>query len=674
MISLFSHSVILHQIVRCSPPSLLPSRSFSHTLFSKQSTSFSTLSALSPAGLIFGSQYTLFGSSNVESSQSGKHGRSVCVAPIQDDVFATEKCTLFTNSTRASIMKVFLPGNNNDHVMISLEHAPHSVCCKGCTPHYVPAILAKFQPEMHEPMVKVVNNVAKIDGQTSIECLTLFQNLMLDVLVSVSYGYRIHAVKKWATTTAISDFPKCDILFVSECVYQARTEMKTGKLDESSEIVPLLHRLLKYRFSSTGQMTSDHNILSEAMGHMYVPFSSSEFSRRPDIAAKIQAELDEAMPNAHIIPDISMLPTLPYLNAFIKEGLRVYSAAPSPLEYVVPQSTSKTGEGFDLSCQLVPLLLLEFGPCITKQPGCAERLARMQQNMMPFDTGSRVCGGQNLAQIVLKVMGAAMARNFDISHQLTLTRGIWNLRAASSSLSQRFHQEGLQVYSPAPSPLECVVPQSTYKTGERFNSIGFELPAGTIVATQAWSMYRNQSIFFSPDTFSPECWLETAQPGCVECSARMQQNMMPFGTGSRVCGDQNLAQIMLKIMVAAMARDFEIVTPVETNEKSMKIKDSFSANLHSTLVPCTRLDVVLLFWVTSVRCFHSKSKSFMHSIAIAIYSTCYLICYVPLLYPVALDTLSYRPSSQIVIALLVPLHQTDTPKVDLFLLGRAFLL
>lgn len=46
-----------------------------------------------------------------------------------------------------------------------------------------------------------------------------------------------------------------------------------------------------------------------------------ELSRRPDVAAKLQTELDEAMPNAHVIPDISVLQSLPYLNAFIKEGL-----------------------------------------------------------------------------------------------------------------------------------------------------------------------------------------------------------------------------------------------------------------------------------------------------------------------------------------------------------------
>jgi hypothetical protein len=35
---------------------------------------------------------------------------------------------------------------------------------------------------------------------------------------------------------------------------------------------------------------------------------------------KLQAEIDDAMPDAQTIPDITILQRLPYLNAFIKEG------------------------------------------------------------------------------------------------------------------------------------------------------------------------------------------------------------------------------------------------------------------------------------------------------------------------------------------------------------------
>ncbi|KAF9059947.1 cytochrome P450 [Rhodocollybia butyracea] len=124
----------------------------------------------------------------------------------------------------------------------------------------------------------------------------------------------------------------------------------------------------------------ENDIISEAMGHMIagsdttsisVSYSLWEMSRRPDITAKLQAELDEAMPNAHIIPNISVLQSL------VKEGF--------PLKHVAPQTPSKMGPvklGFDLMGFELPPGWLE-----TNQPGSAERLARMQENMMPFGAG-----------------------------------------------------------------------------------------------------------------------------------------------------------------------------------------------------------------------------------------------------------------------------------------------
>jgi hypothetical protein len=46
-----------------------------------------------------------------------------------------------------------------------------------------------------------------------------------------------------------------------------------------------------------------------------------ELSRRPDILKKLQDEIDEVMPDSRAIPDFCILQELPYLSAFIKEGL-----------------------------------------------------------------------------------------------------------------------------------------------------------------------------------------------------------------------------------------------------------------------------------------------------------------------------------------------------------------
>ena len=64
----------------------------------------------------------------------------------------------------------------------------------------------------------------------------------------------------------------------------------------------------------------------------------------------------------------------------------------------------------------------------------------------------------------------------------------------------------MRLYGPAPSLLERVVP-STPKIDDSFDMMGYSLPAGTVVATQAWSMHRNAEVFPSPETFLPERWL-----------------------------------------------------------------------------------------------------------------------------------------------------------------------
>ncbi|KAK2465864.1 hypothetical protein APHAL10511_001505 [Amanita phalloides] len=388
--------------------------------------------------------------------------------------------------------------NNNDHAMTTLEHARHAIRRKGYAPHYTLANLAKFQSKFHEATYELVNALEDIAAKEPLECLMLFRHLMVDVVTSISYGYQANAVKNWSMglenplSTAINDFPKRGILrsavptwawnlvcripnkrlrqlcdsdkimaeFVSARVYEMRAQLNADKIGDC-EKVPLLQRLLQYRYSSVQPMP-DHDIISECMGHLIAGADTTsttlaylfwELSRRADIAKKLQAELEDAMPNSRHLPDISVIQELPYLNAFIKEGLRLYSAAPSLLERVVPS---------------------------------------------------------------------------------TFKNGISN---------------------------------------ENFDLMGYGLPSGTVVSTQAWSMHRDADVFPSPDIFMPERWL---QPFSTPSElTRMAQYMMPFGTGTRICGGQNLAQVMLKMTVAALARNFDVVAPPETNERSMEIKDSF---------------------------------------------------------------------------------------------------
>ena len=136
----------------------------------------------------------------------------------------------------------------------------------------------------------------------------------------------------------------------------------------------------------------------------------------------------------------------------------------------------------------------------------------------------------------------------------------------------------MRVYGAAPSLLERVVPLSTNTINDSFDLLGYALPPGTVVGTQSWSSHRDAAVFPSPDTFLPDRWLEThTDPSQLTA---MHQHLMPFGAGSRLCGGQNLAHLVLRVVIAAVIRNFVILSPPETNEASMSIKDAFVCRLH----------------------------------------------------------------------------------------------
>lgn len=430
-----------------------------------------------------------------------KYGPVVRVGPnkvVFNDLTTTRNVYSILKFDKSTYYKSLLT-NDNDHAMTTLPHASHAFRKKGYAPHYTPTSLAQFQPEIHQSALELVNILGGIAYGRSIDCLSFFRHFMADVVTAPSFGHSIGALSRWSVgiedplVTAIGDFPKRGILrsavpawawklvcsipnrrwrrlcdsdktmseFVSARVYETRSQMVSGAL-EASDRITLVQRLLRYYAELSSDTTSDRDIISEHMGHLIgacdttsttISYLCWELSRRADIAGKLQAELDAIIPDCKTFPDISILQDLPYLSAFVKEGLRLYGAAPSLLERVVPDSSAKTA---------VP---------------------------------------------------------------------------------------------------------------EAFDLMGYALPPGTLVGTQAWSAHRNSTVFPSPESFLPERWLETGDnQGQLEA---MNRHMMPFGTGSRVCGGQNLAQMVLRIAIAAIARNFDVVSPPETTETSMEMRDSF---------------------------------------------------------------------------------------------------
>ncbi|KAF7314170.1 hypothetical protein MKEN_00889200 [Mycena kentingensis (nom. inval.)] len=426
--------------------------------------------------------------------------------------------------------------NDNDHAMTTLPHAQHSIRRKAYAPHYTPSNLAKLQPEIHETTSQMIDTLNRLPGNTALDTLSLFRNVALDIVCASSFGFRLGAVNKWTVETedslsvAVSDFPKRGILrsavpkwawnlvckipnkrlqllcasdqIMAEFI-SARVQEVSAKLDAEPTIVAptVTPFLFGFKTSSTPSSSrsaspcpsedssfvdadrsylvsrllsskhlSEAGAVSEIMGHVVAGTDTTsislsyflwELTRRRDVLHKLRTEIDAAMPDASVVPDIKVLNKMEYLNAFIEEGLRIYGAAPSLLERVVPSQTSSN-----------------------------------------------------------KKVQAVCADGLDL--------------------------------------------------------LGYLLPPGTIVGTQAWSMHRNPAVFPSPDTFLPERWI-----ACDDSEeeadrlARMTNSMCPFGIGSRICGGKNLAQMILRILLVAILRNFEVDAAQGTDEKSMDMRGLF---------------------------------------------------------------------------------------------------
>ncbi|PWI67036.1 hypothetical protein PCL_04542 [Purpureocillium lilacinum] len=116
----------------------------------------------------------------------------------------------------------------------------------------------------------------------------------------------------------------------------------------------------------------------------------------------------------------AQLRDLPYLEKVIDETLRLYSAAPSGLPRVVPSGGCQLAgywfdEGTTVSTQAYSM---HRDPVVFPQPDAfipsrwAEPTKAMKDSYMPFGRGSRVCIGQHLAKIELRLATARFFLTF----------------------------------------------------------------------------------------------------------------------------------------------------------------------------------------------------------------------------------------------------------------------
>ncbi|KAL1722322.1 cytochrome P450 [Schizophyllum commune] len=359
-----------------------------------------------------------------------------------------------------------------DQAMTFLDAAAHGARRKAWGPHYTMGHLTKFQSDMQDSSRQLIEATASFEGKRPIDCLVLFRHLTIEIIMVTMYGCRLNALKSWSAgkevpiCEAIGHFPlaitlrgavpewlwklvcriphrgwqkicssgNANLEFTRKHLRELRQFVESGK-NVDDEKMPMVLRLLQYREPAKGlPALQDKDIVAEVLGHTIAGTDTTaitlsyfcwELGRRPDIVEKLRAELDTVMHDSTDMPNIAVLQSLPYLTAFLKEGLRIYGAAPSLLE----RKTPTAGDPFNIAGYVLPphtivaaqAWSLHRDPAVFPDPDefRPERwldgdTIAMNAQLSPFGFGTRVCAGQHLAQMMMRMGLAAIVRNFDI--------------------------------------------------------------------------------------------------------------------------------------------------------------------------------------------------------------------------------------------------------------------
>ncbi|TFY67885.1 hypothetical protein EVG20_g3788 [Dentipellis fragilis] len=464
-----------------------------------------------------------------------KYGPIVRIAPDKIAFNDKEAARQVYNILRLdkSVFYKSLQANNNDHAMTTLPKADHSRRKKTYTAHYNMSNLARFEPEIKRAVNELVDVLNEIRGHAPVDCLDLFRQLMVDTASATSFGVQGSALVTWAWAFG----SKVD--GAGEPVNQLSSAIGNfGKRAILRSNFPTWAWSIVRRFPHDGwrQICNCDGIMAK-VGSTGI----SAFVRARPLTTHIQ----------YVRTKVEQTRARMQSGDAADQGLALESEKACMIERLLAQSTASAGP--------------KSGLVLSKEDVISETMGHL-------------IAGVDTSSVTLSYLCWELSRRPDIVRHLRTELehamaavGLEPATALETSTLFKlpylnaFVKEGLRLYSAVPSLLERVVPP----TQDPFILLGHTLPPGTIIATQPWSMHRDAAVFPDPAAFRPARWLD----GMSEAAA---QHMIPFGLGTRMCGGMNLAQIVLRRVVAAVVLLFDIVAPPETTERTMEMRDGFA--------------------------------------------------------------------------------------------------
>ncbi|KAK8197312.1 cytochrome P450 3A3 [Phyllosticta capitalensis] len=204
------------------------------------------------------------------------------------------------------------------------------------------------------------------------------------------------------------------------------------RLDNADKIdrVDLLARLMEGK-DETGQKMGRAELTAEAQTQLIAGSDTTSNTscallyhclRHPEVIKKLQSELDKAIPDIETLPQFSMVKDLPYLDAVIKETMRIHSTSSLGLPRIVAApGLTFGGKYFPPGTVVsVPSYTIHhstkvWGPDADEfRPERWETVTEDQKAaFIPFSYGPRACVGRNVAEMELALIVSTVFRRYE---------------------------------------------------------------------------------------------------------------------------------------------------------------------------------------------------------------------------------------------------------------------
>ncbi|KAK3900985.1 cytochrome P450 [Staphylotrichum tortipilum] len=177
-----------------------------------------------------------------------------------------------------------------------------------------------------------------------------------------------------------------------------------------------------------------------------------------------------------------------------------------------------------------------------------DKTAVITESDVAGEAGNLIVAGSDTTAVTLTYLVWAVLKRPALRRELEeevagLSEDLTFEELAQAPLLNSVIEETLRLYGAAPGALPRTVPPNGV------DMLGYSLPGGTVVSTQAYTIHRDPDIFANPLEFDGRRFINPSALTPAQKTA-----FHPFGAGSRVCLGVHLAYMEMRLAVALFFR------------------------------------------------------------------------------------------------------------------------